>query len=101
MDSELFCLCRLFAASDAHVHGQHGTEGRVETSVFVRAADCAGHHVRAGQTADPERHLRLHHQELPLLQNCRQGMAGTANPQSGTTLMVSCDLVCLFWDDSG
>lgn len=47
-----------------------------EAALLVRAAHRAGHLVGTGQAADAERHLLLHHQELPLLPHCRQGVAG-------------------------
>lgn len=43
------------------------SSGRVEAAVLLRSADRAGHLVRAGQAANTKRHLRPHHQALPLL----------------------------------
>ena len=51
--------------------------GRIETPLLLRTADCSGHLSSHRQAADPVRHLFVHHQELPVLQNSRQRMAGT------------------------
>lgn len=52
--------------------------GRVEATVLLCAADRAGHLLSPGQAANTKWHLRPHHQTLPLLQDCRQGLAGEA-----------------------
>lgn len=50
--------------------------GWLQTSVLLCTADRPGHHAGHRQAAHPERNLQSHHQELPVLQDCRQGLAG-------------------------
>lgn len=50
--------------------------GRLQTPLFLRPTYCAGDHKCARQAADPEWHIFLHHEKLPILPNGRKGMAG-------------------------
>ena len=54
--------------------------GRLQAALLVRPADRPGHHAGPGQAAHAQRHLHPHHQELPLLQNRRQRLAGRCPP---------------------
>ena len=56
--------------------GRGWGQGGGQAAVLVRPADRAGDHVGRRQAADAERYLRVHHEELPLLPDGGQGLAG-------------------------
>ena len=58
------------------------TAGREQAALLVRAADRAGDQPGGGQAAHAVRHLLLHHQELPVLQDGGQGLAELHQAQS-------------------
>lgn len=64
-------MCDFFMSVDVNV-----CPGRVQATVLLCSADRPGHLLCARQAADAEWHLRPHHQTLPLLPHCGQGLAG-------------------------
>lgn len=59
--------------------------GWVQATLFLCTADCPGHLLGPRQAADSQWHLCIHHQTLPLLPHCRQGLAGTVVLSRNTT----------------
>lgn len=76
------CLVTWMLLCEYHLHHSPCFTGRLKTSILLCTADSPGYNSGPGQAAHTKRNLQSHNKELPLLQDCRQRLAGGCFPNS-------------------